>query len=159
LHIGFPIGDFGDVYDNSIGIFFWRNLFAKLRLGAIELLAGYQKFPRADGADGSLIVYPITASLVARAPDALFRPYASIGGGAYGWESRVPVPDGDAKLVTSGWDLGWTAAIGVEYYLRTRVAFDVGLRFHSTDGPGASGGISDDKLQFFTLWLGHYLRF
>ncbi len=158
VNVGIPQGDFDDTYDTSVGISLWRNFWAKLRLGAIELMAGYQKFPRGVDPDGSLFVYPITANFVIRAPDALFRPYVSMGGGLYGWEWRVQVPEG-AQLVDSGWDLGWTAGVGVEYYLRTRVAFDVALRFHSTEGPGARGDIDDDELRFFSLWFGHFLRF
>jgi opacity protein-like surface antigen len=159
MHLGIPSGDFDDAYHNSTGFLLWRNFWAKLRFGAFELLGGYQRFSRADGNAGCLFVYPITVNIVVRAPDALFRPYASIGGGAYGWEARERVPGEDTELVDSDWHLGWTAGIGIEYYLRTRVAFDVGLRFHSTAGPGSSGGISKDRLRFLTLWIGHYLRF
>jgi opacity protein-like surface antigen len=159
LHIGYPQGGFSDVFNTSTGFLLWRNLWVKLRLGAIEILGGYQRFARTDAPGGALFVYPFTASVVIRAPDALLRPYASMGGGAYGWESRVRVSEGGPQLVQPGWDLGWTASAGVEYYLRTGVALDVGLRYHSTAGPGDIAGIDDGRLNFLTLWIGHFLRF
>ncbi|MCZ6915257.1 MAG: hypothetical protein O7I93_00640 [Gemmatimonadetes bacterium] len=173
LQFAYPQQRFGDVYGTSNGFLVWRNLWVKMRFGALEFLGGYQKFPRSDGLGGSLFVYPFTANLVLRAPDALFRPYASLGGGAYGWEARVkvdpatsmfdtggsPVDPQQAQLVWSGWDVGLTASVGVEYYLRPRVALDVGLRYHATGGPGTEVGIDDGNLRFLTLWVGHYVRF
>jgi opacity protein-like surface antigen len=103
-------------------------------------------------------VYPLTANFVARAPDALFRPYASIGGGLYGWDSRIVTPTGARELIT-GWDPGWTAAAGLEYYLRANIAFDVSLRYHATRGPGPRIGLSDERLRFWAVWIGHYVRF
>jgi hypothetical protein len=47
----------------------------------------------------------------------------------------------------------------VEYYLRTGVALDVGLRYHSTAGPGDIAGVEDGRLNFLALWVGHLLRF
>jgi len=163
VHLGLPRGDFSDGYNSSTGISLWRNFWAKLRIGAIELIGGYQKFPRDRGPDdslpkGSLFVYPITANLVLRLPEALFRPYASIGGGLYGWESRVHVSDGEGQLVSSGWDLGWTPGVGIEYYLRPRVALDVALRYHMT-GISVKGADTEEDLRFYTLWIGHYVRF
>jgi hypothetical protein len=158
VHVGYPEGDFSDLYGTSTGISLWRNLWAKLRVGPIELLGGYQKFSRTDSLGGSLFVYPFTASVVLRAPDALIRPYATAGAGVYGWESRVSIAP-DVHNLTSGWDMGWTAAAGVEYYLRPKVALDVGLRYHATAGPGPSVGLQDDKLRFLVLWVGHYVRF
>ena len=158
VHLAYPQGDFSDVFNSSTGFILWRNLWVKLRFGAIEFLGGYQRFSRTEAPGGSLFVYPITTSVVIRAPDALFRPYGSIGGGLYGWESRVRVSEGGAQLVESGWDVGYTASVGVEYYLRTGVALDVGLRYHSTDGPGETAGI-DGRLNFLALWIGHFLRF
>src|SRR5206468_12659062 len=60
------------------------NFWLKVRFGAIEVMGGYQRFNRTAGQGGSLFVYPLTANVVVRAPDALFRPYASVGGGLYG---------------------------------------------------------------------------
>ncbi len=154
LSIGIPTGDFDDFYNTSVGISL-LDLWVKLRFGAIELLGGYQRFGRTEG--GTLFVYPITGNFVLRAPDALFRPYASIGGGLYGWQSRVDQPMG-AQLVTSGWDPGWTVGVGIEYYLRVNLAFDLGVRYHYTGGPGPSAGIFEDRLRFITVWIGHYLR-
>ena len=104
-----------------------------------------------------MFVYPLTANLVVRTRDALFRTYATGGGGLYGWQSRVGQPTG-GELVNSGWDLGWNAGAGVEYYLRANVAFDVGFRYHRTAGPGPSAGFPSDRMEFFTIWIGHYLR-
>lgn len=110
------------------------------------------------GQGGSLFIYPLTASIVVRAPDALFRPYASVGGGAYGWDARTVTAPGVREIIT-GWHPGWTAAAGLEYYLRPRVAFDVSLRYHATQGPGAQIGLPDKRLRFFGVWIGHYVRF
>jgi opacity protein-like surface antigen len=159
VHLGFPSGKASDVYNYSTGISLSRNLWAKLRLGSIELLAGYQKFSRGQDPDGSLFIYPITANYVLRAPDALFRPYVSVGGGAYGWESRIRAIDNHGQYVFSGWSPGWNVGVGIEYYLRVNVALDVGLRYHSTQRPGSKAGMSDDQLRFYTLWIGHYFRF
>ncbi|MFB3087133.1 MAG: outer membrane protein, partial [Acidiferrobacterales bacterium] len=159
VHIGLPRGDFSEVYNSSTGISLWRNFWAKLRVGAIEMVGGYQKFSRDRGPDdslpkGSLSIYPITANVVLRTPDALFRPYVSVGGGLYGWESSVRVSADGAQLLSSGWDLGWTPGVGIEYYLRPRVALDIGLRYHMTKIP-----VEDGHMRFFTLWIGHYVRF
>ena len=103
-------------------------------------------------------MYPITANFVLRAPEALFRPYVVAGAGPSGWESRLRVPNSDTQLVSSGWGVGWTGGLGVEYYLRPRVAFDVAVRYF--DGPGPSGaGTGGERLHFLTLWAGHYFRF
>jgi hypothetical protein len=164
VHLGLPTKHFSDFYNNSTGISLWRNFWAKIRLGAIEFMGGYQKFPRNRGPDGtlprgSLFIYPITANLVIRAPDARLRPYATVGGGAYGWESRVRTPDGGAQLVSSGWNVGWTPGVGIEYYLRPKVAFDVALRYHWTGIPAFATDDADTHLRFFTVWIGHYVRF
>jgi opacity protein-like surface antigen len=158
VHLGIPTGDLSGLYANSTGISLWRNFWAKLRFGPIELMGGYQRFKRTAGQGGSLFVFPLTANVVVRAPDALFRPYASIGGGAYGWDARTATAPGVRQIVT-GWDLGWTGAAGVEYYLRPRVAFDVSLRYHSTSGPGPLIGLPDKRLRFWGVWIGHYVRF
>lgn len=158
VHLSIPLNAFSDAFDNSLGISLWRNFWAKIRFGPFELLGGYQKFPRALNQRGSLFVYPITGSVVIRAPDARFRPWVSLGGGAYGWEARLPVGTGNAQLVESGWDPGWMAGVGIEYYLRPKVALDLGVRLHSTSGPGGSAGIDPEELRFLTLWFGHYLR-
>jgi hypothetical protein len=158
VHAGFPTKGFSDLYGSSTGISLWKNFWGKVRIGALELMGGYQKFPRSGDPGGAVFVYPITASVVIRAPDALFRPYASLGGGFYGWDSRVNLT-ATQRLQQAGWSLGWTGGAGIEYYLRTRVALDVGVRYHATRGPGASVGIMDEKLHFFALWVGHYVRF
>ncbi|MBI2536472.1 MAG: hypothetical protein HYW06_05815 [Gemmatimonadetes bacterium] len=158
VHVGFPTEGFSDLYGRSTGISLWRNFWAKFRFGAVELVGGYQKFQRTAGQGGALFVYPITANVVVRAPDALFRPYASLGAGAYGWDSRIYISPTE-RVLRVGWDLGWSGNVGFEYYLRPRVALDVGLRYHATGGPGPDIGISDGKLRFFTLWVGHYVRF
>jgi hypothetical protein len=159
LHVGFPMGDFSDSYGTSTGLLIWRGLWAKLRFGAVEFMGGYQKFSRNSPPDGSLFIYPITINLVARMPDALFRPYATIGAGMYGWESRLGGLPGGAQLVTSGWNGGWTAGVGVEYYLRPGVALDVALRQNFTSISGDVTGRQADNLNFLLLWIGHYIRF
>lgn len=158
-NIGFPTENFRDSYGSSVGISLWRNFWAKIRFGALEFLGGYQKFQRKENPKGSLFVYPITVNLVIRAPENLFRPYGSIGVGAYGWESRIRLPNNGGQLVSSGWNFGWIGGVGIEYYLRPWVAFDVGVRYHLTNGPGAQAGIEGNKLRFITVWAGHYLRF
>jgi hypothetical protein len=158
VHVGVPSDGLNTLYGNSTGISLWRNFWVKARFGAIEIATGYQKFRRNQGLGGSLFVYPLTASVVVRAPDALFRPYASVGGGVYGWDSRTFTPSGTRELIT-GWDPGWTAATGLEYYLRTNIAFDVSLRYHATRGPGPRIGLPADRLRFWAVWIGHYVRF
>ncbi len=159
LHVGFPTGDFDGVVNRSTGLFVWRNLWAKIRFGAFEILGGYQRFSRSEPPGGAQFVYPFTANLVLRGPEARIRPYGTIGGGAYGWESRIRTEPGGPQLVQSGWDLGWTASLGIEYYLRSKVALDIALRYHATGGPGPDAGIDDGRMRFFALWVGHYLRF
>ena len=157
VHIGMPKNEFSNTYNKSTGVSLWRNLWVKVRAGAFEVVGGYQKFPRAGPQKGSMFVYPFTGNVVLRAPDALFRPYITAGAGAYGWESRLQVSDDGTKLVASGWKFGLTTGVGVEYYLRTRVALDVGVRFHTAGTlPDRGGG---DRLQFLTLWIGHFVRF
>lgn len=158
VHVGFPTEDFSDLYGNSTGISLWRNFWGKLRLGAIELMGGYQKFSREEGLGGALFVYPITANLVVRAPDALFRPYVTAGGGLYGWDSRIHITP-EIRTLTTGWEWGLTGGVGIEYYLRTNVALDVSLRYHATHGPASSIGMADERLRFYALWVGHYVRF
>ena len=159
VQLGYPTREFSDNYGNSVGISLWRNFWAKLRFGAIEFVGGYQKFRRKSSSQGSLFVYPITANLVLRPPDMLFRPYLTGGAGAYGWESRVRVSSDGSQLVKSGWDFGWASGLGVEYYLRPKVALDIGVRYHITPGPGSAGGVNSDQLRFVTVWMGHYVRF
>jgi hypothetical protein len=158
MHIAIPNKDFSEFYDTSIGIFFWRNLFAKLRFGAIELVAGYQKFSRSKSPGGPMFIYPFLANLVLRTPDARVRLWASIGGGLYGWQSRLNLPDTESQLVYSGWNLGWVPGVGFEYYLRPKVALDVGLRYHVTGVP-VIGDNDGENVRFFALWIGHYIRF
>ncbi len=47
----------------------------------------------------------------------------------------------------------------MEYYLRPRVALDVGVRLHSTHLDPAEAGIAGDQLRFVSLWIGHFFRF
>jgi hypothetical protein len=81
-----------------------------------------------------------------------------VGIGAYGWESRQRVAGTDYRILQSGWGLGENAALGIEYYLRPKLALDVSLRFHDAKAPPASTGIDDERLRFVTLSIGHYLR-
>jgi hypothetical protein len=158
VHLGIPQGDLSGLYANSTGISLWRNFWVKVRFGAFEVMGGYQRFNRTAGQGGSLFIYPITANVVVRAPDALFRPYASLGGGLYGWDARTVTAPGVREIIT-GWHPGWTAAAGLEYYLRPGVALDVSLRHHSTTGPGPLIGLPDKRLRFWGVWIGHYVRF
>jgi opacity protein-like surface antigen len=103
-------------------------------------------------------VYPITANLVVRAPEAVLRPYAVAGAGPSGWESRIRIPNSGAQLLSSGWGVGWTGGVGVEYYLRPRVAIDIAVRYFDTAGPDGAG-TGGDRLHFVSLWAGHYFRF
>jgi opacity protein-like surface antigen len=157
--IGRPREEFGKAFGTSTGLSLWRNLWVKVRLGPIDLIAGYQKFHARSPAGGSLFVYPLTANVVLRAPDAMLRPYAELGAGAYGWEARSPTSLPDTQAVTSGWGFGQTAAIGVEYYLRPRVALDLSVRYHDCAGPGERAGITGDRMRFVTIQVGHYVRF
>ena len=158
-HISVPKRKWANDFDTSVGISLWRNFWAKIRFGSVEFMGGYQKFSRGRTGEGSLFVYPITGNFVARMPDAWVRPYVTFGGGAYGWESRESLPTGDGKLVTSGWDLGWTVGGGIEYYLRPRVSLDLALRYHSTGISNPDTGGQDDEVQFLSVWIGHYVRF
>jgi opacity protein-like surface antigen len=158
VSVGSPRDGFADLYRSSTGISLWRNFWAKARFGQIEFMGGYQKFRRTEGAGGALFVYPLTVNYIVRAPEGLLRPYGVAGAGPSGWESRVRVPNTDAQLLSSGWGVGWTAGLGVEYYLRPRVAFDLAVRYLDTPGPGGAG-MAGERLHFVTLWAGHYFRF
>lgn len=159
IHVGFPQGDFGDTYANSFGFLLWRNFWVKLRFGAIEFSGGYQKFETPDDDVGSLFVYPFLAGLTLRGPEGLVRPYVTVGVGPSGWQSRQRVSGSDAKLLTSGWGAGAGASLGIEYYLRPKVAFDLGARYLDLAGPGTEAGLDEDRLRFIALWAGHYVRF
>ena len=159
VSLGYPQGDLSNVYNTSAGFLLLRNLWAKLRLGAVEIVGGYQKLPRDRDLGGSLFVYPFTGNLVVRAPDALFRPYATVGSGPFGWESRVKVSTGGTQQVSSGWKLGWSAGVGVEYYLRTKVALDVGVRYYQAGSLPDRAQADGADLRFLTVWIGHLLRF
>ena len=81
------------------------------------------------------------------------------------WSARQVASDSSgAEFFANGWKRAWTASAGMEYYLRPRVAFDLGLRYHRAAIPGRPverGGIGTgaDDLRFLTLWIGHYVRF
>lgn len=90
---------------------------------------------------------------------ARLRPYAGLGGGVYGWQAREAKSASGTYLASSGWSWGWNAQAGIEYYLRPRVALDVGVRLHSTHLDHAEAGIAGDRLRFVSLWIGHYFRF
>lgn len=157
--VGLPREEFGDGFGTSTGFALWRNFWVKARIGPVELLGGYQKFRSRSEAGGSMFVYPLTANVALRAPDAILRPYATLGAGAYGWEARFPTGLPDVQGVTSGWRFGQTAAIGLEYYLRPRVALDLSVRYHDCASPGGRAGLVDQRLRFVTVQAGHYLRF
>ena len=159
LHVGFPRGDFADRYGSSVGFLLWRNLWVKVRFGALELSGGYQKFETQEKGAGSIFVYPITANVAVRGPEGLLRPYLTVGVGPSGWESRQRIPGTKSKIVTSGWGGGAIASMGVEYYLRPKVAFDLGVRYTDLAGPGSGAGFDGDRLRAICLWAGHYVRF
>lgn len=158
LNLASPTGAFSGGYKRSDGILVWANLWGKLRLGALEVGAGYQKFWRRTTGTGTMYVYPLTAAYVLRAPDALFRPYIGAGGGLYGWQARVPLPSSSSYTASSGWGLGGMMTAGVEYYLRPKMALDVGVRVHTMHIDGARAGLASNRLQFVSLWIGHYFR-
>jgi hypothetical protein len=160
VSISDPLSGLAQDYGRSTGVSLVRNASAKVRLGSVELYGGYQRFPRTSGEGGSLWVYPVTASLVARMPEALVRPYFTVGGGIYGWESRMRTAD-ERLLVWSGWNLGSTGSVGFEYSLRTYIALDVSLRFHATRGPASPdlAAHTTVPVRFRTLSIGHYVRF
>ena len=72
---------------------------------------------------------------------------------------RQRIPNSEAKIITSGWGWAGTGSVGVEYYLRPKVAFDLALRFIDSAGPGSQAGLDDGRLRFLGLWAGHYIRF
>lgn len=158
VHVGRPRGRFSDRYRNSFGFLVWRNFWLKARFGAVELSGGYQRFRQESQGAGTLFIYPLTAHAVLRAPEGRIRPYGTAGFGAYGWESRRRVTGSDSQLVRSDWGLGGSLGLGVEYYLRPKLALDVSLRFHDAVGPGSEAGLDERRLRFLTLWVGHYLR-
>ena len=158
VHITSIRGDSAATFGTTVGVSLWRNFWARARLGWFELLGGYQKISRDAGPSGSLFVYPITANVVVAFPEARFRPYLAFGGGAYGWESQIKTT-GDTQVETPGWSHGWTGGVGLEYYLRAHVAFDVAVRYHRATGPEAIAKLGPEGLRFTTVWIGHYLRF
>jgi opacity protein-like surface antigen len=157
--VGSPQADFRSTFVTSTGFLLWRSLWVKARFGAVELTGGYQKFHTGGPRRASLFVYPFAANLVARAPGTTLRPYATIGAGAYGWEARFPTSLPDTQGVTAGWSFGASAGLGLEYYLRPRLALDLSVRYHDAASPGARAGLSGDRLRFYTVQLGHYARF
>ena len=79
--------------------------------------------------------------------------------GLFGWESRVRISTDGTQEVSSGWKLGWSAGVGVEYYLRTGLALDVGLRYYRAGTLPTRAQADGADLQFLHLWIGHLLRF
>ncbi len=159
LSLASPRDELGSSLGNSTGFLLWRSLWVKARFGMFEFTGGYQKFPAVTSGGGHLFVYPFALNLVARAPGATVRPYATFGGGAYGWEARFPTSLPDTQGVTSGWELGGTAGLGVEYYLRPRLALDLSVRYHECSSPGPRAHLGGSRLRFYTLQVGHYVRF
>ncbi|MEO5826241.1 MAG: hypothetical protein ABIR59_10165 [Gemmatimonadales bacterium] len=159
MSYGYPGGDFGSEYETSRGFLLQGSLWAKARLGALEIAGGYQRFRRSGDKGSKLFVYPLTVDIVARAPGARLRPYAGLGGGVYGWQAREAKSASGTYLASSGWSWGWNAQAGMEYYLRPRVALDVGVRLHNTHLDRDAAGIAGDHLRFVSLWIGHYFRF
>jgi len=47
----------------------------------------------------------------------------------------------------------------MEYYLRPKVAFDLGVRYIDLAGPGSDAGFDSDRLRYVAIWAGHYVRF
>lgn len=157
VHVTTIRGDSADTFGSSVGVSVWRNLWVKVRYGWLELMGGYQKLTRDAGPSGSLFVYPIVGNVVVSLPDARWRPYLVFGGGAYGWESQIRA-GGDSQFETPGWSAGWNAGLGLEYYLRSHVAFDVGVRYHQAAGSQAVAKLGPAGLRFTSIWIGHYLR-
>ena len=156
--IAFPHGRFGGDYRNSAGFLLWRNFWVKARAGGLEMMAGYQRFRSEERGAGTFFVYPFTLQAVVHGPEGRIRPYASVGIGAYGWESRQRVPNTNYRILESGWGFGENIAAGFEYYLRPKLALDISLRFHDAAGPPETPGSEEHRLRFMTLWVGHYLR-
>lgn len=159
LSFAYPNGDFADQYATSKGYLLVKSLWGKLHFGPIELAGGYQRFEHQSDTPATLFVYPITGGLVFHPPRGRLRPYLGAGAGVYGWQSRVPTTTPRSYLASSGWSLGWNAQAGIEYYLRPRVALDVGVRLNDTHINSTSAGLSNDHLRFMSLWIGHYFRF
>lgn len=159
VQTGFPRGSFANNYRSSVGVSIWRSFWLKARFGYLEFMGGYQRFRKEPIGSGTLYLYPLTAGLVLHGPEARVRPYAALGAGAYGWESRRRLPASDTQYVNSGWGLGGNLGVGIEYYLRPKLALDVSARVHEAVSPGESAGIRERRLRFFTLWVGHYVRF
>lgn len=64
-----------------------------------------------------------------------------------------------SQVNLSGWNFGVTPGAGLEYYLRPKVALDVGVRYHHTTIPSLNIDVGTGDLRFFTFWVGHYVRF
>ena len=71
----------------------------------------------------------------------------------------MKVADDGTQEVSSGWMLGWSAGVGVEYYLRTKVALDVGVRYYHGGSLPDRAQADGVDLRFLTVWIGHLLRF
>ena len=159
LHVGFPQKDFANEYESSVGFLLWREFWIKFRFGYFELGGGYQKFDRREEGAGSIFVYPFTANMTLHGPEGLVRPYITVGAGPSGWELRQRISGTDANIMTSGWGPAAIGTLGIEYYMRPKVAFDLGLRYLNLPGPGANAGFDGDRLRIIGLWVGQYVRF
>ena len=47
----------------------------------------------------------------------------------------------------------------MEYYLRPKVAFDLGVRYLDLAGPGSDAGFDSDRLRYVAIWAGHLRSF
>ena len=159
VSFAYPRGELAETYGTGRGLLVSRGVWASLRIGKVELGAGYQRFPRNDDPEGLLYVYPVTVGFVTMGPGARFRPYLGGGVGVYGWQTRTALTDVGNYRGASGWSWGINGKFGVEYYMRPTVALDVGIRWHRTHLDGEAAGLASDHLQFASLWIGHYLRF
>lgn len=159
LSLAYPEGELADEFDAGKGFSLWRSLWATMRIGKLEVGAGYQRFPRNAESNGLLYVYPLTLGFVSMGPGARFRPYLGGGVGAYGWQTRTPSGENRGYHGASGWSWGLHAKAGIEYYMRPTVALDLGVRLHRTHLDAAAAGLASDHLQFMQVWVGHYLRF
>lgn len=154
-----PSGAFADAYRRTSGALIFRSFWASLRIGKAELGTGYARFAGGPDSVGVLYLYPVTLGFVATGPGARWRPHIGAGGGVYGWQSRTPETSGGSYTAASGWEWGWNAQVGLEYYMRPNVALDLRMRWHWTRLDGAAAGLASDDLRFTSFLIGHYIRF